>query len=81
MARDYSKERKYDSQPHVKAKRAARNRARLKVNNARKAKGLAKLKTKQQVDHKDENPSNNKLSNLRVLSPKANTARNHRKGK
>lgn len=80
MARDYSKERKYDSQPHVKAKRAARNRARLKVNNARKAKGLSKLKTNQQVDHRDNNQQNNSLSNLRILSPKANTARNHKKG-
>jgi hypothetical protein len=80
MARDYSKERKYDSQPHVKAKRAARNRARLKVNNARKAKGLSKLKTNQQVEHRDRNAQNNSLSNLRILSPKANTARNHKKG-
>ena len=80
MPRDYSKERKYDSQPHVKAKRAARNRARLKVNNARKAAGKPKLKTNQQVDHKDNNQQNNSMSNLRILSPKANTARNHKKG-
>ena len=78
MARDYSKERKYDSKPEVKAKRAARNRARLKVNNARKASGKPKLKTNQQVDHKDNNQQNNSMSNLRILSPKANTARNHK---
>lgn len=80
MARDYKAERKYDSKPEVKAKRAARNRARLKVNNARKAAGKPKLKTNQQVDHKDRNPQNNSMSNLRILSPKANTRRNHNKG-
>ena len=78
MARDYKAERKYDSQPHVKAKRAARNRARLKVNNARQAAGKPKLKTNQQVDHKDNNPQNNSMSNLRIMSPKANTRRKYR---
>lgn len=29
--RDYAKERKYDSQPHVKKKRALRNKARRKL--------------------------------------------------
>lgn len=48
MARDYKKERKYDGKPEVKARRAARNRARyqlMKEGKIRKGDG-------KDVDHK-----------------------------
>ena len=68
MARDYKKERKYDSQPHVKKKRAARNRARRILEKEGKVhKGDGK-----DVDHKDGNPSNNSRENLRVQSASKN---------
>jgi len=66
--RNYKKERKYDSQPKVKAKRAARNRARYKMLKAGKVtKGDGK-----DVDHKDGNPKNNKASNLRAIKASKN---------
>lgn len=68
MARDYDKERKYDSQPHVKKKRAARNRARYSLMK----KGLVKKGDGKDVDHKDGNPNNNSPSNLRVQSASKN---------
>ena len=64
--RDYKKERKYDGKPEVKAKRAARNRAR------RKLEAEGKVKPGQDVDHKDGNPRNNKRSNLRAVSASKN---------
>lgn len=66
--RNYKAERKYDAQPHVKKKRAARNRARyslMKQGKVRKGDG-------KDVDHKDGNPHNNSPSNLRVQSASKN---------
>ncbi len=68
MARDYQKERKYDSKPEVKAKRAARNRARRKMMKA----GKARVGDGKDVDHKDGNALDNKVGNLHVISKKAN---------
>lgn len=68
MPRDYKKERKYDSQPHVKAKRAARGRARYSLMK----KGKVKVGDGKDVDHKDGNPHNNSPSNLRVQSASKN---------
>ena len=68
MPRDYKKERKYDSQPKVKAKRAARNRARYSLMKT----GKVKKGDGKDVDHKDGNPHNNSKSNLRVQSASAN---------
>jgi len=61
--RDYSKERKYDSKPEVKARRAARNRARYKLMKEGKvSKGDGK-----DVDHKKplSKGGSTKRSNLR----------------
>lgn len=66
MGRNYKKERKYDGQPKVKAKRAARNRARRAAENA----GID-VKGKD-VHHKDGNANNNSLSNLAAVSPSKN---------
>lgn len=68
MARDYKKERKYDSQPKVKAKRAARNRARYSLMSQ----GKVRKGDSKDVDHKDGNPHNNSPSNLRVQSASKN---------
>jgi len=62
--RDYKKERKYDSKPEVKARRAARNRARYKLMKEGKVrKGDGK-----DVDHKKplSKGGSTKRSNLRV---------------
>jgi hypothetical protein len=75
MARDYQKERAYDSQPEVKAKRAARNRARYAAVKA----GIIKPGSKMDVGHIDGNAMNTgyaktgiKLSNLKAETPHAN---------
>jgi hypothetical protein len=68
MPRDYQKERAYDSKPEVKAKRAARNRARRAAINA----GIIKPGSKMDIDHKNGNALDNKLSNLRAESPHGN---------
>lgn len=64
--RDYEKERKYDGKPAVKKKRAARNRARYKLEKE------GKVSKGQDVDHKDGNPNNNKRSNLRAVPASKN---------
>lgn len=66
--RDYKKQRAYDSKPDVKADRAARNRARLKVKNS----GVD-VRGKD-VDHKTPigKGGTNARSNLRAVSPKKN---------
>lgn len=70
MARNWQAELKTEKANHPErgAERAARNRARLKLV---KAHGAAAMKGKQ-VEHKDGNPLNNSLSNLKPVSPKAN---------
>jgi hypothetical protein len=63
MGRNYKKEyRNYHSKPEQKKKRAARNRARRKMEKRGKvSKGDGK-----DVHHKDGNPRNNRRSNLKV---------------
>ncbi len=74
--RDYAAEnRRYKSRPDQIKKRVARNKARRMM--IRKY-GKAALKGKE-VDHKDRNPTNNSLSNLRILSAKANNSRKKKK--
>lgn len=66
--RDYQKERQYDSRPKVKAKRAARNRARYALMK----KGIVKVGDGKDVDHKNGNALVNNLSNLHAISASAN---------
>lgn len=67
--RDYAKEyREYHSKPEQIKRRASRNAARrlmIKKGKARKGDG-------KDVDHKNRNPLNNSLSNLRITSRKKN---------
>lgn len=71
--RDYAQEYKdYHSRPEQKKRRAARNAARRLMI---KQKGAAAVKGKD-IDHKDRNPQNNALSNLRIQSVKKNRGRN-----
>ena len=65
--RNYAKERKYDSQPHVKRKRANRNAARYKMMKA----GLAKVGDGKEVHHVGGNALN-RHSALRVVSANSN---------
>lgn len=72
MARDYKKEyRTYQGTPEQIANRSERNKARRKMEKAgkvRKGDGM-------DVDHKDGNPRNNSLSNLRVTTKSHNRSK------
>lgn len=68
--RDYKAERKYDGKPEVKARRAARNRARRAYENAN-----GDLPSGVDVDHKralSKGGSATKLSNLRAVPASKN---------
>ena len=72
MARDYKKEyANYHSKPAQEKNRAMRNAARAIM------KKLGKTHTgdKKDVAHKDNNPKNNKASNLQMQSRKKNRSR------
>lgn len=76
---DSVRQRKYNSSPEQKKRRAERNAARRKMEKqGRVHKGDGK-----DVDHKNMNTANNSNSNLRVQSKSKNRARNthHLKGK
>lgn len=68
--RDYQAERKYDSQPKVKKRRALRNKAR----RALMKEGLVKVGDKKDVNHKVplSKGGSNKRKNLNVLSSSKN---------
>ena len=69
MPRDYKKEnRNYKSKPEQIKKRVARNKARAKMIKA----GKAKKGDGKDVDHKNGKTSDNRSSNLRVISAKKN---------
>jgi hypothetical protein len=73
MARDYKKE--YENY-HKKPAQRKRNDARKKARRLMiKKYGKKALKGKD-VDHKDRNPKNNSMSNLRIQSKKKNRSRN-----
>ena len=72
MVRDYKSEYKnYHSKPQQRKNRSSRNLARRLM---KKKLGI-KLNGKD-VDHKDRNPRNNSLSNLRIRSKSSNRSRN-----
>lgn len=69
--RDYSYDKAYESTPEQIKKRASRNAARRRMIASR---GKAALKGKD-VDHRNQNPLDNRSSNLRVESKKKNRGR------
>ena len=72
MARNYKSEYKnYHSKPDQRANRSSRNKARRKMVSA----GRIKKNDKRDVDHRDGNPRNNSLKNLRARPKKTNRSR------
>jgi len=70
--RNYKQEyERYQGKPDQIGNRASRNKARAKVA---KSKGKAAIKGKD-IDHKDGNPRNNSLANLRPQSKSINRRR------
>lgn len=70
--RDYSKEyRDYHGKPEQIKRRAERNSARAKMEKA----GRVRKGDGKDVDHKDHRTSNNRRSNLRVMSASKNRSR------
>jgi hypothetical protein len=72
MSRDYKSEyENYHSSEEQKKDRAGRNGARRMLKKKHGNSLLGK-----DVDHKDRNPRNNNMSNLRLQSKSENRARN-----
>jgi hypothetical protein len=72
MKRNYKKEyANYHSKPEQKKDRAGRNGARRMM---KKKYGNSLLG--RDIDHKDRNPRNNNMSNLRIQSKSINRSRN-----
>jgi hypothetical protein len=72
MPRNYKKEYKnYHSSEEQKKDRAGRNGARRMLKKKYGNSLLGK-----DVDHKDRNPRNNSMSNLRIQSKSSNRSRN-----
>jgi len=72
MPRNYKKEyENYHSSEEQKKDRAGRNGARRMLKKKHGNSLLGK-----DVDHKDRNPRNNSISNLRIQSKSANRSRN-----
>lgn len=71
--RNYKKEySEYHGSSEQKARRAARGRARYKMEKA----GKVRKGDKNDVDHKNRNPHDNSPKNLRVQSRSKNRGRN-----
>lgn len=64
-------DREYQARPEQVKKRTARNAARRLMIRKH---GKAALKNKD-VDHKNGNPTDNRLSNLKIMSKSANRAK------
>ena len=72
IKRDYKKEyRNYHSKPKQIKNRASRNKARAILKKIRVIKALKG----KDVDHKNRNPRDNRIKNLRVRSIKLNRGR------
>ena len=73
MPRDYKKEyREYHGSDEQKKNRAARGRARYKIEQS----GRAKKGDGKDVHHRDGNPNNNSSKNLSVTSKSYNRSKN-----
>ena len=80
MPRNYKKEyANYQGKPEQIKRRSNRNKARRKLMKA----GRVRLGDGMDVDHKNTNPNDNSIKNLRVKSKSANRSfpRNKRAGK
>lgn len=76
--RDFRKEYlATDGRPQDIKERVARNKARREAMK----KGLVKNGDNKQVDHKNFRPTDNRPSNLRIISAKANISRQPKRGK
>lgn len=73
---DSVRQRKYNSSPEQKKRRAERNASRRKMEKA----GKVKKGDGKDVDHKNKNTSDKSSGNLRVRSVKANRADNRGTG-
>ncbi len=72
MTRNYKREyQNYHSKPEQKRNRASRNAARRAMIRA----GAAKKGDGKDVDHKNRNPLDNRLGNLRMISKSRNRSR------
>ena len=70
--RNYKKEYKeYHSKPKQKKNRASRNKARAIMKKVRGSKAIHG----KDIDHKNGNPRDNRIKNLRVRSVKLNRGR------
>ena len=69
--RDYSYDKRYESSPEQIRRRASRNAARRRLIASR---GKAALRGKD-VDHRNQNPLDNRSNNLRIESKKKNRGR------
>ena len=77
--RDYDKEYKRDHKPKKdKTERNCRAEARRKIVAWRKKHGKPKLKKNETVEHKDGDPCNNKMSNLKVISQGENSTKSNK---
>lgn len=73
MPRNYRKEYdNYQSRPEQRRRNDARKKSRRKMV---KAVGKSRLKGKD-VDHKDRNPRNTAMNNLRIQTKRKNRSRN-----
>jgi hypothetical protein len=75
--RDYAQEERLNDTPEQRRRQAARMRARRAAQKA----GKVRPHDGKEVDHKDFNPLNNNLSNLRVVSAKENRSRQPKRKK
>lgn len=72
MSRDYKKEyREYHAKPEQKKRRAGRNAARRYAIK----KGMVSKGDGREVDHKNYNATDNRPSNLRIVSATKNRSR------
>jgi len=72
MSRDYKKEyREYHAKPEQKKRRAGRNAARKYATK----KGLVRKGDGKEVDHKNHNATDNRPSNLKIMTASANKSK------